>query len=135
MFTIFMQNLIVLSMSCEQRYSCKKCGRLIKKDDSICKHCGSNQKMIYLKITDSVGVNDGGRLKQKRPGFSGFMIYAKFGSNLFRKTNTWTHLTRIIDRLNNVYEERITDPKTGKTRCVKEKLTEHIGHGSAKRKL
>ena len=122
-------------MSDEKGIFCRDCGETITGKSLVCKHCSSNRRMIDLKIFDTVGLHDSGKMKQKRPGFSGFMIYAKFGSSLFKKTNTWTNLTRIIDRLRNNYEELIIDIKTGKViKHVKEKLTDHIGHGSAKKK-
>jgi len=40
---------------------------------------------------------------------------------------------RIIDRRNNLYKEIVTNIDTGEiVRDVEQKLTEHIGHGSAK---
>lgn len=122
-------------MSDEKRIFCKDCGKTITGKSLACKRCGSNRRIIDLKISDTIALHDSGRMKQKRPGFKGFMIYSKFGSSLFRKTNTWMNLTRIVDRLKNSYEELITDIKTGKViKHVKEKLTDHIGHGSAKKK-
>jgi hypothetical protein len=53
--------------------------------------------------------------------------------DLHRDTKTRRHLSRVIDRRNNQYEEIITDPVTGKThRECREPLSEHRGHGAAK---
>jgi len=55
--------------------------------------------------------------------------------DLHRKTGRWMKLHRVIDRLNNWYHKRVTDPATGEVvhECD-EPLTEHRGHGSAKPK-
>jgi len=41
---------------------------------------------------------------------------------------------RVIDRDNDVYKEKVVDPKTGETiHHCEEKLSEHYGHGSDKK--
>ncbi len=40
-----------------------------------------------------------------------------------------------IDRINNSYKKKLTNPKTGEVIIdIKEPLTDHIGHGAAKKK-
>ena len=102
--------------------------------DKNCTNCGSKKKLFKIYITDTITVHDKMRLKQKRKGYNKPILESVFGDDLFRKTNIWTTLTRIVDRLKNNYEEIITDQRTGKIiKQVKEKLTDHIGHGSAKK--
>jgi hypothetical protein len=44
-------------------------------------------------------------------------------------------LERVIDRAKNWYKKLITDPETGKVvHHCEEPLTDHRGHGSAKKK-
>jgi len=55
------------------------------------------------------------------------------GHDFHRKSSVWNYLYRLIDRMNDWYHKKITDPKTGKTihEC-QEPLSNHKGHGSAK---
>jgi hypothetical protein len=61
--------------------------------------------------------------------------WGKEGWELFRATGTWRLVRRVFDKGANVYEERILDGETFEviTEC-REPLTEHRGHGSAKKK-
>ena len=59
----------------------------------------------------------------------------KSGEELYRKTNKWHQIERIIDREHNVYYEKITDLETGEViRYEWEPLSEHRGHGSDKKR-
>ena len=55
------------------------------------------------------------------------------GGSFWRKFKKWMELERIIDRENDWYEKRLTDPETGEVvyECA-EPLSKHTGHGSAK---
>jgi len=45
------------------------------------------------------------------------------------------HLERLIDRENDWYAETVTDPETGEiVHECKEPLSEHQGHGAAKKR-
>jgi len=47
----------------------------------------------------------------------------------------WMHKERLIDRENDHYRERIVNPATGKeVHFVDEPLSQHWGHGSAKKR-
>jgi hypothetical protein len=57
------------------------------------------------------------------------------GDDLYRKTNKWNKLTRVLHHENDLYIEVITDPETGDViHCCMEPLSGHKGHGSAKYK-
>ena len=58
----------------------------------------------------------------------------RVGDNLTKKTGKFAFLKRIIDRNNDLYGEEIRNKETGDIihECY-EKLSEHIGHGSAKK--
>jgi hypothetical protein len=57
------------------------------------------------------------------------------GDNLWRKQDKWMNLIRVIDMKNDRYRETITDPKNGQViHHCDEKLSEHQGHGSAKKR-
>jgi hypothetical protein len=58
----------------------------------------------------------------------------KAGDEFFHLTQRWHRLFRRIDRNADRYSEHITDAKTGAViRSVEEPLSEHQGHGSAKK--
>jgi hypothetical protein len=62
-------------------------------------------------------------------------VEAKIGDDLHRKSGRWMKLERRIDREENHYYEKITDPDTGKIiHLSDEPLSRHQGHGSAKSK-
>jgi hypothetical protein len=55
------------------------------------------------------------------------------GDDFHRKDGRWMKLYRLIDRVKDWYDERVTDPATGKiVHECSEPLTDHTGHGSAK---
>jgi hypothetical protein len=57
------------------------------------------------------------------------------GDDYWRARGKWTKLKRIIDRDNDSYSKTIIDPQTGEViLSVEHPLSEHRGHGSAKRK-
>lgn len=67
---------------------------------------------------------------KKKPTYE--MLSIKDWSRHFLK---WMNKLRIIDREKDLYVEKITDPDTNKIiHHTNEKLSEHINHGSAKRK-
>lgn len=55
------------------------------------------------------------------------------GDDLHRATGQWNTLHRVIDRENDIYEEVITDSDGNVVHERREPLSEHQGHGSAKR--
>jgi hypothetical protein len=77
------------------------------------------------------------KMKIKTPSFLGkghIRVEQRVGDDLHRRSARWFKKERIIDRKNDRYFEKIADPETG---CVihhcDEPLTQHFGHGSAKR--
>jgi hypothetical protein len=57
------------------------------------------------------------------------------GHALHRKSGQWNILSRLIDREQDTYDERIDDGETGMIiRELREPLSKHSGRGSAKRR-
>ena len=75
------------------------------------------------------------KLKGKAPGEKRPFIEQVTGDDLHRKSGLWMKMLRMIDRRNNKYHEKITNPKTGEVvhEC-EEPLSAHTGHGNAKTK-
>jgi len=103
-----------------------------------CPKCGSLGRALVRVLTDTVEVEDRHRMRLKdgertasgKPGKEFTQ-----GHDLHKKSGVWNYLSRLIDRKNDRYHEKIIDTKTGKTihEC-QEPLSKHQEHGSAKRK-
>lgn len=73
--------------------------------------------------------------KAKGQGTGKLYIEGKSGDDLQRENGKWMKKERIIDRENDHYREVVTDPETGKViQHCDEPLSQHRGHGSAKKK-
>jgi len=73
------------------------------------------------------------RMKGKHQGKGKPFFEARVGADFYFKDSEWRHLERIIDRDNNLYYEKISNPTTGELISrVEEPLIEHRGHGSAR---
>ena len=120
---------------------CSECDTPIDEDPgtplaqrSPCPTCGSTNRKFNVHVQDSATTHEGLSLKG-RHGLTGKpFVEVKTGDDLFRKTGEWRKLDRRIDREKDEYSEKIVDPQTGRTiREVHERLSDHRGHGSAKR--
>ncbi len=125
----------------ESDIRCSDCGTVILNalpgDDPSrrepCPNCGSNARTIPLRLESSLALRSKLGMKQKRPGCKKPILESVLGDDLFRVTNTWQTLVRVIDRLNDRYYELIRNPETGEVvRHCEEPLSQHIGRGSAK---
>jgi hypothetical protein len=75
------------------------------------------------------------RLKAYEPGSKKPFLEHKTGDSFFRRATKWVKRVMRIDRRGDRYTEQVYDPKTGETihRCD-EPLSEHKGHGSARKR-
>ena len=100
-----------------------------------CPRCGSTRRTINVSIVESVVVRDGLGMKAKRPGQKKPYVESISMPSHSRRTGKAVHHERLINRDNNRYEEKVTDYETGEViHHQAEPLSEHVGHGSAKRK-
>jgi len=65
---------------------------------------------------------------KKRPSFE-----TVSGDSFHHATGSWNKLSRTIDRRNNQYKEHVVDENGRVVRDVEEPLSEHQGHGYAKK--
>lgn len=123
------------------RSNCGECGAELEESPSLpaeertpCPTCGSITRAIQVSISESVMIREKLGMKGKHKGEKKPFIESVSGDDLHRKTGKWMKLTRMIDRDNNQYKEEVKDPETGDTihRC-EEPLSDHMGHGSAKK--
>jgi len=121
---------------------CSNCGEPIDEPSSVllpmrapCRGCGSTRRTFTLDVAETVKIREKIGLKHRRPGHKRAIYESVEGYDLHRYTGQWSHLSRVIDRENNRYQERIINPATREVlRSVDEPLTDHVGRGTARKK-
>ncbi len=85
--------------------------------------------VITIKIREMV------RARGKQQGTKGYVFETMRGDEFYRDQGKWVLKERMLDWKNDRYREVVTDPETGAIihECS-EPLSEHRGHGSAKRR-
>lgn len=103
-----------------------------------CPSCGSNEKTIKITIIEQVTAHEAlsGKVTNKNyPSKKNPRRKFFVGEEIRRDTGKWVNKERNIDQDNNIYKEVVTDPETGEIiHFCEEPLTDHTGHGSAKRR-
>lgn len=120
--------------------TCSNCGVTLPHDNntentSACKNCGGTSKTIHLAIEEKVNIREGLGMKAKRPGEKRPYIEDLSIPEHNYCLEKVVHRARIIDRDNDRYFEKITDYETDEIiHHCDEPLSQHQGHGSAKKK-
>lgn len=125
-----------------QSIFCAKCGRALDENPVMpveerkpCPSCGSVARNIHVTINETMTMREKLGLKGRHSGRKKPFIEQVSGDDLHRKSGKWMKHSRVIDRDNDSYHEVVKDPKSGKiVHECKEPLSQHRGHGSAKRK-
>jgi hypothetical protein len=120
--------------------SCSGCGASMPEPGRIedrkpCPACGSTARTFAVTLTDKAEAHDSlatkarhgdvGKVKPYREAFTGFDYH--------RDTKEWRQVSRVVDREGDRYTERIVYAAGNVVRDVDEPLSEHRGHGTAKR--
>lgn len=121
---------------------CGQCGASLEETAELrpeqrlpCPSCGSSKRRIAVSLTTSVAISTGMRMKGREPGRKEPFFEARAEPSRSVKLGRDVHLERVVDRRNDKYTETITDPVTGEViHHCDEPLSEHRGHGSAKKK-
>ena len=119
---------------------CNKCGShfdvIAGFDKSmLCPVCDVNDWNYNVPEEEKTELRQPVKLKERPPEGGKPIREIKSGEELFKETNEWRQIERIVDRKDDVYYEKITDLKTGKViKEVFEKLSEHKGHGADKKR-
>jgi hypothetical protein len=122
--------------------TCNKCGTFVDEPDNLderqpCSQCGSLSRSFGVGLsTEAVGqpeIKAKGRHGQ--PGQVKPFVTAKLADEVFHETRERTLREKMEDRDNDRYHERVISQETGALlhEC-NEPLSEHQGHGSAKKK-
>jgi hypothetical protein len=112
---------------------CQNCGSSRSEHDAVCSKCGSNKKRFEITCCDSLSMHDQINGKIKSFITKKVSVIFKIGDNFFKKTKKWHVIERLIDRKNNLYKEYIKDERGNTIKDVIEPLSNHTGHGSAKK--
>lgn len=114
-------------------FECKQCGLKSKQWNKYCPRCGSKNKNIQLSVTENFQPHEFIKGKDKEPGRGKPRMDFQYGEDFSVGRNRFSQKKRVIDRVNNVYEEQVIDFENGEViRNCKEPLDKHIGHGSDK---
>ena len=119
--------------------SCRGCGASVPEPPRIedrqpCPACGSTARTFASTLAATVEPRSSlahkarhgevGKVKPYREAFS--------GSDYHRDTEEWRQVSRVVDRENDRYTERVVDAAGDVVREVDEPLSEHRGRGAAK---
>jgi hypothetical protein len=113
---------------------CTDCNAALENGAIKCNSCGSDKKTIRLLVEDEISLYDQVKIKSKGK-IDGRKIYHQLikGHESSADGNMVDKL-RIINNIDNVYFEEIKDLDGNVIHKCQEKLSEHKGHGSAKKK-
>jgi hypothetical protein len=120
---------------------CASCGKELNELPNIspnqrkpCPACGSFNRKFLVSIIETMEIHESLGMKGKHAGITRPFIETFSGAQWSYKLKNWIDKIRTIDRDIDLYEEKITDPNSRTVlHHVKEKLSSHTGHGSAKK--
>lgn len=100
-----------------------------------CPRCRSKGRQFEVEKTENLALRDSMGWKERHGNAGRPILEGKTGASLHRLSGKWMQRGLVIDRENDRYIERVIDPKTGAVihEC-EEPLSQHQGHGKAKRK-
>lgn len=105
-----------------------------KESREPCPRCGSTARCYRVSLAGQLCAHSMLKYKARTPGVKKPFAEGLSGTELFRNMSKWIRKTRVIDRREDRYSEQITDIETGETiHCCDEPLSEHKGHGSARK--
>lgn len=122
--------------------SCGKCNIALEESSSLnpaerqpCPACGSTTRLYAKELNATIDLHSSLGYKGRRGGKSKPFRWGVVKDSLSIKIGQWMRLTRLFDKETDIYEEVVIDPDTGEVvHQIKEPLTKHQGHGSAKQK-
>lgn len=100
-----------------------------------CVACGSTARFFAVSIEEAVTLRSGLGFKHKRPGHKKPIAEGFTRPETARSTVAAVERMMHVDREKDHYVETVTEYETGTVvHHCDEKLSEHIGHGSAKKR-
>ena len=138
------RRLNALTQEERQMARCNACGEIIDEPANLpadqrtpCPSCGSKARFFEIEPKGEVTFQKKLKLKARHgePGQVKPFLQLQIGDDLHRDTGEWNYREKIEDRENDRYLEHIVNRKTGEViHHCEEPLSQHQGHGSAKRK-
>lgn len=119
-----------------RQFSCDNCKKSFEAEDaSKCPFCGSEYLIKHIKVCERISLNESISGKVKENGIKKPRKEFFYGADYSHDRRKYVDKTRIIDRENNRYYENVEDKDLGEViHTCDEPLTDHFGHGSAKKK-
>lgn len=125
--------------------ACGGCGEALDEPSDLdaarrkpCPACGSISRSFGVELHGTVETHSSLSAKAKHAGATGkhkWFIEAFSGADWSHQLLRFVRKQRTIDRDNDRYVERVVDPLTDEVlHDVEEPLSEHWGHGSARRR-
>jgi NAD-dependent SIR2 family protein deacetylase len=121
---------------------CSGCGASVDEPDRIedrasCPACGSLARTMNVTLNDSIQVHESLAIKMRHGEVGKVKPFREqtSGEDYHQDTGEWRQVSRLVDRENDRYAERIIDVAGNVVREVDEPLSQHRGRGAAKRRL
>lgn len=122
---------------------CSECGieldqKPSEPDRKPCPDCGSMQKTLHIGIVDTIPFTvtewlDIKATQPSRPKKKRLRMHLQTGQQFSTKLGKYVEKERLIDKDNDRYMEKVTDPDSGDIiHLCEQPLKAHQGHGSAK---
>jgi hypothetical protein len=127
----------------KDKVPCSQCGNEREENPQIpCSTCGSVTRTFHDHVTMSAKAEfQVPKLKHKEIDPQRDINKRRFGretttgADYNRDKGIWYIIDQVVDRINNLYKKRLTNPKTGEIVLdIAKPLTDHTGHGAAKKK-
>ena len=113
---------------------CTDCKAILENESSSCNNCGSEKSTINIIVEDEVRLYDQVRIKPKGKIGNRKLRQERIDGHVLSANGNLVHKIRVIDNVGDVYFEEIKDLDGSVIHKCQEKLSEHRGHGYAKKK-
>lgn len=121
-----------------KKVKCQECGYsgVVPDSCSDCPLCHSNKTNCIVCVDESLVLSEAYKMKAKQNGVKKAIKEFQCGDEYSHAKKKMVDKTRLIDRKENQYFEEVVDKETGEIiHSCSEPLSEHFGHGTAKKKV
>ncbi len=119
------------------KITCNKCGHELQEKERVCPNCGSKKRTMHITAREELHIATSERLKIKDsqlPSNKKLRFDLIQGSVKSEITpNKRAKIKRVIDKNHDSYYEHVEDYDGTVLHHCEEPLSEHYGHGSAKK--
>ncbi len=116
------------------QFFCSDCNTELKNEVDLCVNCSSDRKTVHLMVEDEIKLYDQIKTKAKGKIDGRKTIQKQIDGYESSFNGNTVNKIRIIDSISDIYFEEIRDLDGNIIHGCEEKLSEHKGHGSAKKK-